>query len=124
MFGERLRKLRGDRSQKEIATALGIPPTTLSTLENQETVPRGEVVQKLATYFKVPIDYFYSSSAPTPRISEAAQAAALEWLDGIRQPTKGKNTIATQSNVELDEKTKERIAERLRQKRAKISNRD
>jgi transcriptional regulator with XRE-family HTH domain len=124
MFGDRLRKLRGDRSQKVIATALGIPPTTLSTLENQRTVPRGEVVQKLAEYFKVPIDYFYGSSSPRTRISETAKAAALEWLDDIRQPAKGKNTIATQANVQLDEKTKERIAERLRERRAQTSNSD
>jgi len=43
-FGERLRRLRGDRSQKEVATKLGLPVTTLSSLENQDTIPRGEVL--------------------------------------------------------------------------------
>ena len=35
-FGHRLSRLRGSRSQKEIAEALKMPPTTLSSLEAQK----------------------------------------------------------------------------------------
>lgn len=123
MFGDRLRRLRGIRSQRDVAEALGIPVTTLSTLENQQSVPRGDVVQRLADHFKVPVDYFYKSEASRVRTSDAAQAAALAWLEQIRQPAQGKDTIAAQSNIDLDESTKERIAEKLREKRAQVSNR-
>ena len=54
-FGERLRLLRGRRSQKRVAEELQIPPTTLSTLENQENLPRGEMLQKLTNYFGVQV---------------------------------------------------------------------
>ncbi len=115
-FGQRLRRLRGDRSQKEIAAELGMPVTTLSTLENQDTIPRGEVLQKLAECYKVPINYFYKASCGEIKASDAAHA----WVQQLREPAKGKDTVATQANIQLDDKTKEKIAERMRQRHAKI----
>ena len=116
-FGERLRKLRGDRPQKDIAAHLGIPTTTLSTLENQDTIPRGEVLKKLAECYKVPISYFYETGSPEVRSSAAAHA----WLHSLREPAVGKDTVATQSNTQFDDETLEKIAERMRLRRAKIS---
>jgi transcriptional regulator with XRE-family HTH domain len=115
-FGERLRKLRGERPQKEIAAHLGIPATTLSTLENQDSIPRGEVLRKLAECYKVPISYFYETVAPKVRSSDAAHA----WLQSLRQPAVGKDVVATQSNAQLDDETLEKIAERMRLRRAKV----
>lgn len=116
-FGERLRKLRGDRPQKNIAAHLGIPTTTLSTLENQDTIPRGEMLRKLAECYKVPITYFYETTSPEVRSSAAAHA----WLHKLREPAVGKDIVATQSNTQFDEETLEKIAERMRLRRAKIS---
>lgn len=116
-FGERLRKLRGDRPQKDIAAQLGIPTTTLSTMENQDTIPRGEVLRKLAECYKVPISYFYETNSPQVRSSDAAHA----WLRSLREPTVGKDIVATQSTAQLDDATLEKIAERMRSQRAKIS---
>jgi len=136
-FGERLRRLRGERSQKEVATELGVPVTTLSSLENQETVPRGEVLQKLAEYYKITISYFYKSGSPQVKASDAALAwvqqlpastqtkasdAALDWVQQLREPAHGKDVVATQSNIHIDEKDRERIAERIRRRHGKISN--
>jgi transcriptional regulator with XRE-family HTH domain len=117
-FGLRLRKLRGDRSQKEVAAELGMPVTTLSTLENQDTIPRGEVLQKLAECYKVPINYFYKAVATEIKASAAAQA----WVQQLREHDEGKDTVATQSNILLDDKDLEKIAERMRQRRAQISD--
>jgi transcriptional regulator with XRE-family HTH domain len=117
-FGQRLRRLRGDRSQREVATGLGIPPTTLSTLENQETVPRGETLQKLAEYFKVPMSYFFRQTNIELKGSDSARA----WLQHLQQPVVGKDTVATQANASLDEDIKEQIAQRLRKRHAEISS--
>jgi transcriptional regulator with XRE-family HTH domain len=117
-FGHRLRRLRGDRSQKDVAADLGIPITTLSTLENQETIPRGEVLQKLAECYKVPISYFYKTTSTGIEASDAAHA----WVRQLRDPAEGKDTLATQSNIQLDEKDLEKIAERIRQRHAKVSD--
>jgi transcriptional regulator with XRE-family HTH domain len=118
-FGHRLRRLRGDRSQKDVAADLGIPVTTLSTLENQETIPRGEVLQKLAEWYKVPISYFYKATSPGIQASDAAHA----WVQQLRNDTaEGRDTVATQSNIQLDEKDLEKIAQRIRSRHAKISD--
>jgi transcriptional regulator with XRE-family HTH domain len=116
-FGERLRRLRGDRSQKEVAQGMGIPQTTLSTLENQQSVPRGEVLARLTEYFKVPITYFYRSHTEPLRSTESAK----QFLESIRtEPFSGKPTVAThtESGEDFDEDTKRLIAEKIHQKRA------
>jgi transcriptional regulator with XRE-family HTH domain len=109
-FGRRLRRLRGERSQKEVAEAIGIPTTTLSSLEQQETVPRGPMLQRLADHFGIAREYFYP---PGSRTTEGAR----EWLRQIRQtPFEAAPTIATHADVDFDEKTKERFAENVRQR--------
>jgi transcriptional regulator with XRE-family HTH domain len=116
-FGQRLRRLRGDRSQKEVADALKMPPTTLSSLEAQENIPRGELLQKLANFFRVPITYFYSDPQPATKGTDAAR----QYLKQLLQPAHGIETVATQSNVLLNEDERQRLAEILKNN-AKASN--
>jgi len=107
-FGRRLRRLRGERSQKEVAEALGIPTTTLSSLEQQECVPRGPMLQRLADHFGVSRDYFYPPDA-------RATVGAREWLRQLRRTSfQGAPTIATHADVDFDEETKARFAENVR----------
>lgn len=109
-FGERLRRLRAGRPQKEIAADLGLPQTTLSNLENRQTAPRGEVVDRLAKYFRVPAAYFYGSDT-TPPNGSASSPAAREWLHGRKEMAKtAKFTSATHSPIQLDEESKIAIA--------------
>lgn len=49
--GTILRKLRGDRSQEEIATALGITKSSWAMYERDERVPRDEVKIRIAKFF-------------------------------------------------------------------------
>ena len=109
-FGRRLRRLRGERSQKEVAEALGIPTTTLSSLEQQETVPRGPMLQRLADHFGVSRDYFYPPDTRTT-------VGAREWLRQLRQTSfNGRQTIATHADIDFDEEVKARFAENVRQR--------
>lgn len=117
-FGERLRRLRGAKSQRDVASELDMPVTTLSSLENQSTIPRGEMLKRLADYYKVTVNYFFDESEAEPGVTDVAKA----WLQRLREPAKGKDTVATQANIILDDHTKERIAERLRKRNAKVSN--
>lgn len=107
-FGRRLRRLRGERSQKELAEALGIPTTTLSSLEQQEAVPRGPMLQRLADHFGVAPDYFYPSAVlPT--------VGAREWLRQLRHASFDcAPTIATHADVDFTEEAKARFAENVR----------
>lgn len=46
-----LRKLRGDKTQEEIATALGITKSSWAMYERDERVPRDEVKIRIAKFF-------------------------------------------------------------------------
>jgi transcriptional regulator with XRE-family HTH domain len=121
-FGERLRRLRGNRSQKEVAALLGIPQTTLSTLENQVSVPRGGVLKMLAEQFHVPVTYFFPQEPPTVLATEKAKAL----LDSLRRSAEqGKPTVAMHTNpgegCEFDEEAKQLVADKIH-KLAKTQN--
>ena len=109
-FGQLLRRLRGGRSQREVAAELQMPVTTLSTLENQQSVPRGTVLKKLAGYYGVSVSYFYSSSATEMKPTGAASA----WLQTVRRDSNVKETIATYAQPDdYSEETTTKIAEKI-----------
>src|SRR5208283_3518682 len=110
------------RSQKEIAGLLGMPQTTLSTLENQVTVPRGEVLRTLAEHFRVPVAYFYPQEPPSVVATERAKAL-LDSIRHSREETRA--TVATHTNpsddIGLGEEAKRLIADKIH-KIAKTQN--
>jgi transcriptional regulator with XRE-family HTH domain len=117
-FGQRLRRLRGDRSQREIAEALKMPPTTLSSLEAQESIPRGEMLRKLADFFRVPVTYFYAESHPSLKPTDAGR----QYLKRLREPTHVADTVATQSSAPLDDAARRKIFDLIRRKRGQVSD--
>ena len=50
-FGEKLKELRGNKSQDEIAKAIGITKSSWAMYERNERVPRDEVKIRIANYF-------------------------------------------------------------------------
>ncbi len=61
-FGSKLRELRGNRSQEEIANEIGITKSSWAMYERNERVPRDEVKVKIATYFgKTVQEIFFGS---------------------------------------------------------------
>ncbi len=52
VVGERLKKLRGSRTQGEVAEALGVTPMAVSQWENGLRMPSDDMKVKIATYFK------------------------------------------------------------------------
>lgn len=57
--GTMLRALRGNRSQKAVADALGISETALSIYEKGERIPRDEIKKAMADYFGVSIELLF-----------------------------------------------------------------
>lgn len=57
--GTILRKLRGDRTQEEIATALGITKSSWAMYERDERVPRDEVKIRIAKFFGKSVDELF-----------------------------------------------------------------
>lgn len=61
-IGSKLKNLRGEKTQQEVATAIGITTMAISQYENGERIPRDEIKIKLARYFNVTIEsLFYIS---------------------------------------------------------------
>ena len=50
-LANRLRKLRGDKTQAYIAKQLGISPSSWAMYENGDRIPRDEVKVQIAAYF-------------------------------------------------------------------------
>jgi transcriptional regulator with XRE-family HTH domain len=112
-FGELLRRLRGSRPQRAVAADLEMPVTTLSTLENQEAVPRGPVLRKLASYYGVSMTYFYQQTVSEMRPTNSAR----EWLDILRGKPAVKDVIATHAPPEYPDEIKKQFAEKIREKK-------
>ncbi len=49
--GQKIRELRGDKTQSTVAEAIGITKSALAMYERDERRPRDEVKVKLANYF-------------------------------------------------------------------------
>lgn len=49
--GEMLRQLRGEQTQVEVATAIGITKSSWAMYERGERIPRDEVKRRIAAYF-------------------------------------------------------------------------
>lgn len=60
-IGERLRKLRGSRSQEEVADAIGVTSAAISQYENGERIPRDEIKKSLAEYYKRTVNFIFFS---------------------------------------------------------------
>lgn len=60
-IADRLKAKRGNKTQQEVADAVGISKSSLSMYENGERIPKDEVKLKLAKYFKTTVQkLFYS----------------------------------------------------------------
>lgn len=57
--GAKLKKLRGDRSQQELADEIGITKSALAMYERNERVPRDEVKVLIANFFGVSIESLF-----------------------------------------------------------------
>jgi len=54
-IGEKLAELRGERSQEEVAKAVGISVSALSMYEQGNRIPRDNIKIRLATYYETPV---------------------------------------------------------------------
>lgn len=61
-IGERLRKLRGKRTLKDVAKACNISPSALSMYEQGARIPRDEIKMVLAKYYNRAIQKIFFAS--------------------------------------------------------------
>lgn len=58
-IGERLRALRGNRTQKEVGDAIGVTAMAISFYERGERVPTDDMKVALAQYFNSTIEAIF-----------------------------------------------------------------
>ena len=61
-FSKRIKKLRGEKSQQEVADKIGISRVSLGYYESGDRKPDIEVLSKLSNYFNVTTDYLLGLS--------------------------------------------------------------
>lgn len=62
-FGKILRDLRGEKTQEEIAQAVGVTKSSWAMYEREERIPRDEVKIQIAKYFGKSVqDIFFRQS--------------------------------------------------------------
>jgi len=62
IIAKRLVELRGERTQKEVAEALGISISALSMYEVGQRIPRDEIKIRIAKYYEKSVqDIFFKS---------------------------------------------------------------
>ena len=66
-MNEKLIALRGERSQEEVAKALGISISALSMYEQGNRIPRDEVKIRMAEYYGISIEALFLILYPTIR---------------------------------------------------------
>lgn len=58
-IGEKLRILRGKRSQDEVSSKVGVTKSAWAMYERNERVPRDEIKIKIANYFHVTVQEIF-----------------------------------------------------------------
>lgn len=58
-IGKRLVSLRGDRTQKQVADAVGVTISALSMYEQGNRMPRDEIKIRLAAYYNTTIESIF-----------------------------------------------------------------
>jgi len=69
---EKLIALRGNRSQEEVAKALGISVSALSMYEQGNRIPRDEIKIRMADYYGISIESLFLILMPTKREEEVS----------------------------------------------------
>ena len=62
MIGNRLVALRGERTQEDVAKAIGVSVAAIGMYERGERIPRDEIKIKLASYYDTTIQSIFFDS--------------------------------------------------------------
>lgn len=62
VIGQRLRSLRGDRTQREVAQNLDITPMAISQYEQGERIPADNIKIALARYYNKSVEEIFFAS--------------------------------------------------------------
>lgn len=116
VFSKRLKELRKNRrlTQKELGKALFIDDTSISKYENEKAMPENELLQRIADYFEVSLDYLLGRSDES-QVSVNNENKNNKKINEIIEDFEISLETATMPNGEnMDEKSKELLKQNLR----------
>ena len=58
-IGAKLRELRGEKTQEQVANAIGITKSAYAMYERDERVPRDEVKKKIANFYHTTVGILF-----------------------------------------------------------------
>ncbi|MBQ3456174.1 MAG: helix-turn-helix domain-containing protein [Synergistaceae bacterium] len=76
-IGENIRECRGTMKQAEFADKLGVNVTTVSRWENEQNMPNGEMIQKIADVLGVSTETLLKQSSQ-PKVKEVNERSLKE----------------------------------------------
>ena len=79
-FADRIRKLRGSRSQREVAGCIGTTQQSLGRYESGKRKPDLEIIEKLSRYYEVSADYLLGLDGDSMPDHEMEVASAVTGL--------------------------------------------
>lgn len=82
-FSKRLKSLRKDRrlTQKQLGELLFVDDTSISKYENEKAMPENELLQRIADFFSVSVDYLLCRDENPNTISSPETLSKKEKLD-------------------------------------------
>lgn len=115
MLGERLRSLRGKRTQEEVSKALGLSRARYSHYENNRVEPDTEILNKMADFFNVSTDYLLGRTdkklstwdSKLPELTEKDEKDIAKELERMINNLSNNEAYASFDGVTLDEMDEE-----------------
>lgn len=58
-YGKRLKDLRGDLTQTQVANAIGVAPSAIAMYESERRAPRDEIKIALAKFYHTTVEFIF-----------------------------------------------------------------
>ena len=87
IFMKRMKELRQKKgiSMEDLANALGVSKSRINMWENYGSVPRSDVLVKIAEYYNVPTDYLLGNNNPAEAPTDAKLNALQRNLGKLNE---------------------------------------
>lgn len=84
-YGKHLIALRGEKSQSEVAKAIGIATSTLCMYETEQRIPRDSIKVALAKYFHATVQEIFFAEDVTKKDKTSSQIQRPDDENGKRE---------------------------------------
>lgn len=116
MLGNRIKDLRKEKNmtQKELGIKIGVSDRTIGYYESEERFPPQDILQKLADFFNVSVDYLLGRTQKTISYKNEAEKTLDEQLDEVLKKLQDDKSALMFKGEALDDATKEALLISLR----------